>query len=57
MVRVPAALQKRSPPALQDASTQTDINLTGVYACDVPALVDAEAAFDAREDDVHAWWH
>jgi hypothetical protein len=54
---VPALLQKRAPPALQDAATQTDVTVAGVYACDVPALVDAEAAFDAREDDVHAWWH
>ena len=57
VARGPAAPQKRAPPALQDASTQTDINLTGVYACDVPALVDAEAAFDGHEDDVRAWWY
>jgi hypothetical protein len=41
----------------KDASTQTDSSVAGVHECDVPVLVDAEAAFDEREDDVHAWWH
>ena len=41
----------------KDASTQTDSSVAGVHECDVPALVDADAAFDEREDDVHAWWH
>lgn len=32
-----------------DAGTQTELSFADVYACEVPALVDAE-------DDVRAWW-
>ena len=50
--RGPAPASQGRHTHTKDASTQTDINSTAVYACDVPVLVDAEAAFD-----VHAWWN
>ena len=56
VARGPAALQKRSPPALKDAGTQTDLSFGGVYGIDVPALVDAEVHWDAQEDAPGAWW-
>lgn len=56
VARRPAALHKQSPPALQDAGTQTDLSFGGVYGCDVPALVDAEGECDAQEHAVQVWW-
>lgn len=42
-------------PALQDAATQTDVSFGGVYGCDVPALVDAEAEWEVPEDVPAVW--
>ena len=56
VARGPAALQNRSPPALKDAGTQTDLSFGGVYGCDVPALVDAEGLLDGQEHAVQVWW-
>jgi hypothetical protein len=41
---------------LCDAGTQTELSIADVYACEVPALVDAEDALDVREDGVGVWW-
>ena len=56
VARGPALASQGRHTHTQDASTQTDISCAGVYAWDVPALVDAEAAFDEREHDVREWW-
>jgi len=40
----------KAPSALRDAATQTEVSFGGVYGCEVPALVDAEAKLDVWED-------
>ena len=41
--------------AVQDAGTQTDVSFGGVYGCELPALVDTDAEFDAPEDVLDVW--
>ena len=41
--------------AVQDAATQTDVSFGGLYGCDVPALVDAEAEWEVPEDVPAVW--